>query len=798
MNGFLHNQDFIFFVAALIGVYLAWSWLKFEHLRTEIRTDKAKYKGVLTDGDWWIVEGLRKRAHDLRIRADLSLASAFTLLFAGIYLVLFILPLVPGKDKSLADQLREESFKNQSSNIFESLVKGTYWIKLPEESLNEHKDAIKPVFDTNGSGRKVVPFTNTSSIIMSDDDNWSISDLALTPTERVTALGLSADGSTALIAGHEGSFFMKTNKDEKWNKLEFELAPNEWVNTVAFSADGSTALIAGDESSVFMKTNKDEKWNRPEIELAPTEWVNAVALSADGSTALIAGDEGSVFMKTNKDEKWHRPKFGLAFPEIVTALGLSADGSTALIAGHEGSVFMKTNKDEKWHRLEFELAPNEWVNTVAFSADGSTALIAGNKGSVFMKANKDEKWNRPEFGLAPNERVNTVVFSADGSTALIAGHEGSVFMKTNKDEKWNRPEFELAFAERVTALGLSADGSTALIAGDEGSVFMKTNEDEKWHRLEFELAPNERVNAVAFSADGSTALIAGDESSVFIKVNSGENWKKPLQTAVERVTTSVSSTDNDTTLVAGDNGSVLMRTNAAEKWNKLNFKLEPDEEVVGVVLSTDGKTGLIIGHLDSVILITDAGENWKPTKLENKNPQITISYVGESFEKNTYVAKTDSDEYYLLSAFPELAEWKEMSLDDIHNIMIDNNTLSNSAFFSDLTDVVIDISMPDGGKNYFDEENGSKGIIINEVTVMRAVTIAVLFFLVQILVRLYQYSLRLAAFWDSRADALLLSESYSDKKTKRFDNLIGALAPDAYDFKPPRESPFSWLLPKKS
>ena len=77
------------------------------------------------------------------------------------------------------------------------------------------------------------------------------------------------------------------------------------------------------------------------------------------------------------------------------------------------------------------------------------------------------------------------------------------------------------------------------------------------------------------------------------------------------------------------------------------------------------------------------------------------------------------------------------------------------------------------------------GDFLNNVTVMQIATLTVLFFMVQILVRLYQYSLRLSAFWESRADAVLLARSFAGLKAERFDGLENALAPHAYDFKPP-------------
>ena len=76
---------------------------------------------------------------------------------------------------------------------------------------------------------------------------------------------------------------------------------------------------------------------------------------------------------------------------------------------------------------------------------------------------------------------------------------------------------------------------------------------------------------------------------------------------------------------------------------------------------------------------------------------------------------------------------------------------------------------------------------------MQIASMTILFFLVQLLVRLYQYSMRLANFWDSRADAILLDENFAEGEAERFDNLVQAFAPDAYDFKPMPRSLFGWL-----
>ena len=67
----------------------------------------------------------------------------------------------------------------------------------------------------------------------------------------------------------------------------------------------------------------------------------------------------------------------------------------------------------------------------------------------------------------------------------------------------------------------------------------------------------------------------------------------------------------------------------------------------------------------------------------------------------------------------------------------------------------------------------------------------VLFFLVSILVSVYRYSLRLAAHYDARADALGLSKALLDG---RFHQLVRSLAPSGVDFGKMDRAPTQQLL----
>jgi cbb3-type cytochrome oxidase subunit 3 len=76
---------------------------------------------------------------------------------------------------------------------------------------------------------------------------------------------------------------------------------------------------------------------------------------------------------------------------------------------------------------------------------------------------------------------------------------------------------------------------------------------------------------------------------------------------------------------------------------------------------------------------------------------------------------------------------------------------------------------------------------LNRIGVM-----AFLLFFVTILVSLYRYSMRMAAFYDSRADSLMLLLAWGDSapgKIQDLDGAVKAISPDTYDFGKPPKNP---------
>ena len=752
MERFPTEPAFYYSIAVVAGAYLGWRWWLYAKLRKEFERAKKENedKSCLTSRDWWVVQGLRERALALRIQAGWILGGMFLLLFMGIYFVIFVLLHVEEEDQKLRTQI-ERQHEEEIGGTLDLIFGGRYWLKIPENlSKNDEQKLIGEVIDEKNDVKNDVKITEGILKLKMENieenwnlsENWISSDLSLKRGEKITAVTISADGGAGVVVGDKDSVFLTRDNGENWRRLNLPLEHRERVTAVTISADGGTGVVAGNEGSVLLTRDGGENWRRLNLSLERTEWVIEATFNADGGTGVVAGDEGSVL--------------------------LTRDGG------------------ENWRRLNLSLERTEWVIEATFSANGGTGVVAGDEGSVFLTRDGGENWRRLNLSLERGERVTAVTISADGGIGVVAGDEGSVFLTRDGGENWRRLNLSLERGERVTAVTFSTDGGTGVVAGDEGSVFLTRDGGENWRRLNLSLERGERVTAVTISAGGNAGMIYRIATSVSLKRDGEENWN-PLNLFFrhrEQHTASAFSRNGNTGVVAGDKGSVFLTRDGGENWISLDLSLERTEWVIEATFSADGGTGVVAGDEGSVFLTRDGGESWEFTGGEDLRSHDSFSSVRLTTE-DVYVAETSNRETsrrvrYILKNYKfERPE----SLTNILKTIEDDAILKNSSIYKQIGALLDKRSIRAG-----DNGGGWFFGILENLTVMRTVTLVALFFLIHILVRLHQYSLRLAAFWDARADAVLLARSFAYHRAETFDDLVAALAPDAHDFKPSPKS----------
>ena len=726
-----------------------------------------------------------------------------------------------------------DSFKvrgNISVRAFEQFSRfvtkngGESWNESDSFKMESGERVRMANFSANGNIGLVAGNLGSIFLTRNGGESWNEpDDMVFKSLEWVDAVKFNTDGSIGLVAGDEGSVFLTRNGGVSWDKPDnLKLESGERVTEAAFSKDKNVGLVAGNLGSVYFTRNGGESWNEPnDLALKSGEWVIAAIFSSDGSIGLVAGDEGSVYLTRNGGESWNKPDdLALKSRELISTAIFSEDGNISLFAGDGGSVYLSRNGGKSWNDPDdLALKSGESVSTAIFSSDGSIGQVVGDQGSIYLTKNGGESWNKSnDLALKSGESVSTANFSEDGNIGMLAGNEGSIFLTRNWGEDWTQPDtLILKPSEQVLATTFSTDRITGSALTNRYLVSVTKDGGNNWIQAEeITLKPRENVIGGVFSADGNIGLVAGDEGSVFLTRDGGEDWKHPDNLKLEpgeQVSAANFSSDGNIGMVAGNKGSVFLTRDGGENWNRSDeLRLKPQEWITKIIFSMDGSTGVAAGDEGSIYRTRDKGSNWMLTKgesIDGNNPIISVGLLSASkmsgaivdaesdsvLENEFYVAEARNNLFYLLKVYPELEKWRSMSLVELRNEMKQDEILRRSDIFGTITERVAEKVGDSGNRR---NGQGSYSSVVEDLTIKRIVSLTILFLLLHILVRYSQYCMRLAAFWESRSDAALLSGSFAEAKTERFDNLVIALAPDAYDFKSHHKSPFSRLFEKKS
>ena len=413
-----------------------------------------------------------------------------------------------------------------------------------------------------------------------------------------------------------------------------------------------------------------------------------------------------------------------------------------------------------------KLKEGEWIITATFGPDGRHGVVGGHEGSVFVTQNGGQTWSVPKgLELKEGEWIITATFGPDGRHGVVGAREGSVFVTQDGGQTWSVPkDLKLKEGEWIITATFGPDGRHGVVGGDEGSVFVTQDGGKTWSvPKDLKLKEGEWIITATFGPDGRHGVVGGDEGSVFVTQNGGQTWSVPkgLELKGERIVTAAFDANGRFGVVAGSEGSVFV----------------------------------------TQIFVTQSSElRWNSTELDHQGTSF-IDVVSAIPGGRDFVAVDGDGGIHLLKAYPDMAKWENRSLDAMRIRIREDEILRKSMIGGEITKFLNAALSADGnvdsgegskpGNGEGSKPGNDKGFfsdLFDELTLMRAVTMIVLFFLVQILVRLHQYSLRLATFWDSRADALLLAQSFADHNAATFDDLVAALAPDAYDFKPSPKS----------
>ena len=232
---------------------------------------------------------------------------------------------------------------------------------------------------------------------------------------------------------------------------------------------------------------------------------------------------------------------------------------------------------------------------------------------------------------------------------------------------------------------------------------------------------------------------------------------------------------------AADNVVSSVRGEIVASLNRAGFSWRSEDGEISlndIALTADGKTAIAVGKIRTV---TSSGKSEEEIRLEFSNNQLFDAFQqGIVTSPIPLISKGLRDDFMA-------AVGDRRRVGDVQGTLLAQIASMEKIGISRPKEAPQEPKTPGGNKDKIkSSENSSILRFLLQTNALRAGIILLILFLVQILVSLSRYDTRLAAFYDARADALLLTDPGSlpqrTLNVDEIDKLMAALSPDALDF----------------
>ena len=575
----------------------------------------------------------------------------------------------------------------------------------------------------------------------------SVESLPLLPSPQLRlyrAQDSSLEQDTVLAIG--GAIQVTTDNGLNWRQPDGLEQIATAVITARFNNNGRAGLLQPRDGPWHATVDGGNTWRQTTgLDLDDTAYIAGVGFS-ESAPRVIIGSDGTVFTLGDDGTTWS------SMPLDVSDFGITAtfnsDGTHGIIAPRTpGSVYVM-NGVMNWNDRE-DLS-SERIDAVRFLDDSRLFLLGGGSRGILLY-NGTVEWSESS-GLENFSSFGAIMgFSDDGRHGVLgSAFGGSVYITDDGADSWREstpPDLqEGEYMQSVTFL----EGAQRVFVSTMGSVYVWNEEEASWRPV-LEIGEANGTRAPIVHSDGRHAVMTGRNGSAYITLNGGVTWRVAEGVGFNRSErlAAVGFGAEGARVIAGDQGTVYVRY-AAGGWLAPNISelrgsrfSEVEGLVAGEVLGVDER--------GRVFLLKAYGD--LPSVLSRMEPDEIMTEVARLPVESRLRAEIVN--FLNANAF---------------DATTNRNRLGDGAAERD-----VDGEEPDEGDSIFN---------ISPSSWIRVSVLIMVSYLVQALIRLYQYNLRLAAFWDSRADAVLLAQRFGCDDATSFGELVASCAPDSYEFRP--------------
>ena len=415
---------------------------------------------------------------------------------------------------------------------------------------------------------------------------------------------------------------------------------------------------------------------------------------------------------------------------------------TRLAAGSNGIMFISRDGGKNWRVINSGIEDD--LMEVTFHQDCDSALIAGDRGAILRVSDDGNEIQHIDSNAS---NFNGIALSASDNTAIAVGDNGTIRVSEDGGRNWI--DAGNIVGNDLNDVAVSTDGKTVVVVGDRETQAYST-ESGKRDTWNLKALPNNK------RADFESVTFNGKGKAVAVGENGLINIYDPEMNTIwapaairkedsERDFNAVAfSEEGNTAITVGDDGATLVSVNnKLQDWKRKKTKVGDDLNDVSV--APNGRSAVAVGDSGTVLLLTDIDGDWCKPDSKTANDLFAVSFDRENNIAVAVGREDDQPTLITLDAGDCSAPVNRVNVKLPEVEVSEKSSISRGSVVDSETEFVVSY------------------LAIFAVRILAVVMFLIVFWQ---MVNLTRYYLRLTAFYDGKADAILMIDPKNPPRSK--------------------------------